>query len=679
MHLPSLSSVLPRAFTRSCTPDEPTSQLVKRSPTEALLYYSTPGIAPPSARIDPKLKLQPRRPPRVWEYWKFAAVAATKATHVTSEILSHKIWGPRRKSWGIEMTIVTSLLREIEVHADLVDIELVRMMMSLTGFAPLPSDAIVTPVTFHVRRRNLRGILADFDASETGRRELHGEWVIGRKTWQRLQHEWKRGSRAEGTSTRAHPKRKERVILYIHGGAYYLSSAAAQRVISIPLSKWADARVFALDYRLAPETCFPGPLHDAVSAYMRLVEDLRIPPENIIFAGDSAGGGLCLALLMYLRDNDYPLPSSAILMSPWCDLTLSCESWDLNAPYDVVPFPSPDNHMNPIALYLGENMEKYLTHPYASPLFGDMSGLPPLLIQAGEAEVLRDEITLLAHKATLAGVEVIHELYEDCIHVFQAYPFLDASKQAFGSIRNFVKHVLPQIQSRSPQPLPEVAEKGMEQEMENAVLVGGDGVEQSTSEKELHEIEQGALTDDTSGGETEDDKEVPPSWVRSPVWSKASFPDLQVSGKEKVAGKENTLEVNVLTHIAPLQSTPSPTSIASSPGPALSRNSSSNPLRPRSQTLLRPSGPASSSRPPVRPKPAGRQRSYNTLRGTPFVMSAVVQNSPAPPPSLRRSKSGSRSHPDLTSLVDNWSREGPANDTWVYSANTQSSPSSTKI
>lgn len=99
------------------------------------------------------------------------------------------------------------------------------------------------------------------------------------------------------------------------------------------------------------------------------------------------------------------------------DLTLSCESWDSNAAYDVVPFP-PDNHMNPIALYLGENMEKYLTHPYASPLFGDMTGLPPLLIQAGDAEVLRDEIALLAHKATLAGVEVKHELYEDAVSPF---------------------------------------------------------------------------------------------------------------------------------------------------------------------------------------------------------------------------------------------------------------------
>ena len=191
----------------------------------------------------------------------------------------------------------------------------------------------------------------------------------------------------------------------------------------------------AIDYRLAPETCFPGPLHDVVCAYLRLVEDLHIPPENIIICGDSAGGGLSLALLMYLRDNGYTLPSGAILLSPWVgeyllfcflllfviihpvivDLTMSCESWDSNAPYDVVPFPAADNHMNPIALYLGENIEMYLTHPYASPLFGDFKDLPPLLIQVGDAEVLRDEIILLAHKATLAGVQVKHELYEDAV------------------------------------------------------------------------------------------------------------------------------------------------------------------------------------------------------------------------------------------------------------------------
>jgi acetyl esterase/lipase len=97
---------------------------------------------------------------------------------------------------------------------------------------------------------------------------------------------------------------------------------------------------------------------------------------------------------------------------------MSCDSWDSNAPFDVVPQPNANDHLNPVACYLGgEGMEKYLTHPYASPLFGDFTGLPPMLVQSGDAEVLRDEITLLAHKATLAGVEVRHELFQDAVRI----------------------------------------------------------------------------------------------------------------------------------------------------------------------------------------------------------------------------------------------------------------------
>lgn len=107
------------------------------------------------------------------------------------------------------------------------------------------------------------------------------------------------------------------LLMYFDAGAYYVFSAATHRLITIPLSKFVGARVFAIDYRLAPETRFPGPLHDAVSAYFRLLDDLHIPPENILLAGDSAGGGLSLGLLMYLRDNGYPMPAGAILMSPW--------------------------------------------------------------------------------------------------------------------------------------------------------------------------------------------------------------------------------------------------------------------------------------------------------------------------------------------------------------------------
>ena len=106
--------------------------------------------------------------------------------------------------------------------------------MQLGGMVPLPADALVTPVTFRVRRRNLRGILADFDAAEDGTRELSGEWVVGKRLWRRLNTDWKAGAHAA----------KHRVVLYLHGGAYYVFSAATHRFITIPLSKCTEARVF---------------------------------------------------------------------------------------------------------------------------------------------------------------------------------------------------------------------------------------------------------------------------------------------------------------------------------------------------------------------------------------------------------------------------------------------------
>lgn len=227
-------------------------------------------------------------------------------------------------------------------------------------------------------------------------------------------------------------------------GAYYVMSAASHRFLTIQVSKSTDLRIFALNYRLSPETRFPGALHDAVSAYLRLVEDLGVPPKNIVLAGDSAGAGLATALLLYLRDENYPLPNCAVLMSPWVDLTMSCASWDTNAvrsfllvlhlctertlkpstlrrqSFDYLPQPKDDDHLHPVKLFFGpEFVGEFMTHPYASPLFGDFKGLPPLLIQNGDAERLRDEGTLLSHKASHAGVIVEHEVYEDCVHVFQ--------------------------------------------------------------------------------------------------------------------------------------------------------------------------------------------------------------------------------------------------------------------
>ncbi|TXT13416.1 hypothetical protein VHUM_00783 [Vanrija humicola] len=256
--------------------------------------------------------------------------------------------------------------------------------------------------------------------------------------------------------------RRERVIYYIHGGAYYVGNAATHRLVTVGVSKACNARVFAITYRLAPEAAFPLPLHDVLHGYLRLLAPpLSIPPESIVIAGDSAGGGLSLALCMYLRDNGYQMPSGLVLMSPWVDLTMSCGSWDDNADSDVVPRPAPDDHLNPVGSYLGpEGVARYITHPYASPLFGDLSNLPPMLIQSGDSEVLRDEITLLAHKATMSGVEVTHELYQDMVHVFQMFTWLPATHAAINSIGRWVRQTLPRIEWEQRQAEAEVAEGG---------------------------------------------------------------------------------------------------------------------------------------------------------------------------------------------------------------------------
>ncbi|KAI8981123.1 Alpha/Beta hydrolase protein [Trametes punicea] len=587
------------------------------------------------------------------------------ATTLAADVLSHHLWGPPRKSWGIEMTLLSSIMRGVSRYSHLADIDTIRMLMSIGGLVPVPSDALVTPVTFSVRRRKMRGILENLDAAEDGHRELSGEWVVGKKTWQRLQAEWK--ARKEGKIS-GKPKRKERVVLYLHGGAYYMFSAATHRLITIPLAKYLDARLFAIDYRLAPETRFPGPLHDAVTAYFRLLDDLHVPPENIIVAGDSAGGGLALALLMYLRDNDYPLPSGAILMSPWVDLTMSCESWDSNAQYDIVPIPQPGDHLNPVACYLGEHMEKYLTHPYASPLFGDFKGLPPMLIQAGEVEVLRDEITLLAHKAALAGVEVRHELYADMVHVFQSLPFLETAKHAFASCHDFVWNFLPQYQSRTPRSLDTSAEKSLEDEIDNdaARVVRGDGTETGAGREAMSETRR------DSGSYRRRHHSVSPTPTLQgyePSWDSKY---LSSSSDEECDFEGSTLRRSRSYMFPPSNQAPVKQS-------SLSKRPSLQRLRSTfsaiadvasvsaSDTLHLPTThvhhPSADDIPPSAPSSRRRNRIAS-------VSMSTTDEGP-PEPAIRRSQ---YSHPDISSLCQQWLSSGPANQTTTYKPDGAVSP-----
>ena len=310
------------------------------------------------------------------------------ATEVATDVVSHQIWGPRKKSWGLPMTILAGIMRNAGRHSNLVDI--VRVSFPF----PVGRSAVLSVLTFLVlflrppydcswdsavlylyrrmrsSRRSPSGCVnedfEEYSPNSMISRMAHENYLVNGSSPRGSGSVYKQNGRLPkpilALTRPCHPVNTTRESFYISTavsfgeperpcvaiqsdsfwtfhitGAYYLFSPATHRSITIPLSKFTDARIFgkhtsrwfrygthphfdlptAVSYRLAPETRFPGPLHDAVSTYFRMLDDLHIPPSNILFAGDSAGGGLCLALLMYLRDNAYPLPAGAILMSPW--------------------------------------------------------------------------------------------------------------------------------------------------------------------------------------------------------------------------------------------------------------------------------------------------------------------------------------------------------------------------
>lgn len=206
-----------------------------------------------------------------------------------------------------------------------------------------------------------------------------------------------------------------RTILHLHGGGYVLGSCSTHRALGTWLARAARARVLTLDYRLAPEHPHPAALDDAVAAYRLLLEQ-GLDPAGIAISGDSAGGGLTVATLVALREQGVALPAAGVAISPWSDLTLLGESLETNAARD----PQVQRWLleEMAAHYLGATDPRT---PSASPRFADLSGLPPLLIHAGAAEVLLDDARALADAACAAGVDVTLEAWPDMIHVWHAF------------------------------------------------------------------------------------------------------------------------------------------------------------------------------------------------------------------------------------------------------------------
>ncbi len=225
----------------------------------------------------------------------------------------------------------------------------------------------------------------------------------------------------------------DRVMLYFHGGGYVTGTCQSHRAITAKFVKASGIPALLFEYRLAPENPYPAALEDAVAAYHYLLKQ-GIKPSNIAFVGDSAGGGLCLATLLAIKDREMPLPAAAVAYSPITDFTCSGESHQTKINVCLSPIgmaPALAKH------YAGD---QDFTLPTISPLFGDLQGLPPLLIYAGEDETLRDDAIRFGEKAKAAGVDITLQIGEGMFHCYPVTaPLFPEATKAFEEICAFVQ------------------------------------------------------------------------------------------------------------------------------------------------------------------------------------------------------------------------------------------------
>jgi epsilon-lactone hydrolase len=238
---------------------------------------------------------------------------------------------------------------------------------------------------------------------------IAGQWIIGK----------------EAVSTD--------VVLYLHGGCYVQNTPSTHHAMIGRICNAARVKCLYVDYRLAPEFPFPAALDDTITAYRWLLSG-GISPQHIVFAGDSAGGGLALAALLKLRDMRVAMPAAAVLLSPWCDLELNTDA----ARADRDPIYSRKAFLKFGRLYANAMP---LDHPLLSPIHADLQGLPPLLIQAGELELLVDDARQLTSKVRAVGGSVELSIYPRMWHVWQVYPpfLVPESEPALGQIVTFIR------------------------------------------------------------------------------------------------------------------------------------------------------------------------------------------------------------------------------------------------
>jgi acetyl esterase/lipase len=226
-------------------------------------------------------------------------------------------------------------------------------------------------------------------------------------------------------------------LLFLHGGGFSSGSCVTHRELAARLSLASGARALVLDYRLAPEHPFPAAVEDAATGYEWLLAQ-GIKAGQIAVGGDSAGGALALAALLLLRERGIALPAATVLFSPWLDLAVSGPTITSRAALD--PLTSGEDLRAAAALYLAGADP---ATPLASPLFGDLRGLPPTLVQAGDHEVLLSDATRLAERAEAAGVALTLDVWDEMWHVWHAWAgILPEGQQAIDRAGQFIRERL---------------------------------------------------------------------------------------------------------------------------------------------------------------------------------------------------------------------------------------------
>lgn len=244
----------------------------------------------------------------------------------------------------------------------------------------------------------------------------------------------------------------KRIILYLHGGGYLFGSRNTHRRLASDLSAAAQTQVLLIDYRLAPEYPFPSALEDGLTSYHWLIEKLNVDSTQIALAGDSAGGNLALSIMLSLKKDCQPLPACALLMSPFTNFARKGRS--LQTLVELDPFVSPELLKIVVNSYLPKGDYH---NPIVSPIYADLSTLPPLLIQVGSQEILLDDSLRLVNKAAADNVAVELKVWQDMVHCFQLFaPHLANGRKAISEAGAFINELLKgRLISPRYSPMPE--------------------------------------------------------------------------------------------------------------------------------------------------------------------------------------------------------------------------------